>query len=188
MRTVLKNTGILLLITLVAVAALAFVYELTKAPIERAQQQQKADAYGAVFPDAAAFDTLPDEAAVLAAFNATRTDGSSVEEVLIARDAAGQTIGFVAAAASDKGYGGVIRIALGIDKTGTVAGYAVLSHSESPGFGANCENEDVRQQFIGITSADQIDGITGATYTTQALRAATQAALALTAQLGEGIG
>ena len=29
-------------------------------------------------------------AAVLAAFNATRTDGSSVEEVLIARDAAGQ--------------------------------------------------------------------------------------------------
>ena len=44
MKTTLKNTGILLAITLVAVTALAFVYELTKEPIARAEQAQKAAA------------------------------------------------------------------------------------------------------------------------------------------------
>lgn len=183
MKTTLKNTGILLAITLVAVTALAFVYELTLQPIARAEQAQKAAAYQQVYEAAASFDDCLDTAA-LQAFNAARTDGSSVEEILAAKDAAGETLGYVLTAISTKGYGGEIKLALGIDKTGAVVGYAVLSHSESPGFGANCENADVREQFIGIHSADEVDGISGATYTTKALKQETAAALELVAQMG----
>ena len=165
MKTILKNTGILLAITLIATVALSFVYELTKEPIAAAQLQKKTEAYQKVYEAADAFDTVPDAAALLERFNAAREDGSSVEEVLAAKDAAGQTLGYVLTAVSTKGY-------------------AVLEHSESPGFGANCENADVRQQFIGITAADQLDGISGATYTTNALKAETQAAIDLVRELG----
>ena len=183
MKTNLKNTGILLAITLVAVTALAFVYERTKEPIARAEQAQKAAAYQQVYEAASSFDDCLDGAA-LRQFNDARTDGSSVEEILAAKDAAGETLGYVLTAVSTKGYGGEIKLALGIDKTGTVVGYAVLNHSESPGFGANCENADVREQFIGITGVDEVDGISGATYTTNALKQQTQAALELVAQMG----
>lgn len=104
MKTILKNTGILLAITLIATVALSFVYELTKEPIAAAQLQKKTEAYQKVYEAADAFDTVPDAAALLERFNAAREDGSSVEEVLAAKDAAGQTLGYVLTAVSTKGY------------------------------------------------------------------------------------
>ena len=182
MKTILKNTAILLVITLVAAVALSYVYELTKDPIAEAAQAAKEAAYQEVYAAASAF--APAEGTDLAAFNSARKDGSSIEEILIAKDEAGQTLGYVLTACSSKGYGGAIRLALGIDVSGKVVGYTVLSHSESPGFGANCVNADVKAQFDGITDAAQIDGISGATYTTKALRGATNAALDLVNSMG----
>ncbi len=176
MKKILKNAGILLAITLVAAVALSFVYELTKAPIEQAAQQAKKEAYQQVYETADTFVEVENAADSLKAFNATYADGTAVEEVLAATDAAGNKLGYVLSV-SAKGYAAPVRLALGIDTSGTVVGYAVLSHEESPGFGANCENEDIKQQFLGITSAEEIDGITGATITSNALRRETQAAI-----------
>lgn len=176
MKSILKNTGILLAITLVAAIALSFVYELTKEPIALAAQKAKAEAYQKVYEGAATFNDVEGATALLNDYNATLTAGTAVEEVLRVEDAAGNTLGYVMSVTA-KGYAGAVRIALGIEKSGTVVGYAVLEHGESPGFGANCENEDIKQQFLGITDASQIDGITGATITTNALKAETQAAI-----------
>lgn len=184
-KTILKNTAILLTITLVAAVALAFVYELTKEPIARAEQQKKVEAYQAVYTDAASFGDVADAAALLADYNAGLSGGTAVEEILTADAADGTQLGYVLAVTA-KGYGGDVKIALGIDRSGKVVGYSVLSHGETPGFGANMENADVAAQFIGITAADQLDGITGATYTTNALKAETQAAIDLVRQL-EGV-
>ena len=49
---VLKNCIALLLITLVAGLALSAVNEITKAPIAKAEQQAKMDAYNTVLPNA----------------------------------------------------------------------------------------------------------------------------------------
>lgn len=122
------------------------------------------------------FEDVDNAAALLKDYNDTLSAGTVVEEVLRTVDEAGAHLGYVLTV-SAKGYAGPVRIALGIDKSGAVIGYAVLEHEESPGFGANCENEDIRQQFLGITSADQLDGITGATITTNALKSETQAAI-----------
>ena len=175
MKNILKNAVILLAITLVAAVALSYVYGLTKDPIARAEQKKKAAAYQQVYTEAAAFEDMEDGVARLDAFNAT-LDGASINEVLLAKDAAGETMGYVFSVTAE-GYGGELKLALGIDKTATVVGYAVLSHSESPGFGANCVNADVRDQFIGITDASEVEGISGATISSNALRRQTQAAI-----------
>lgn len=184
MKHILKNAAILLGITLVAALSLSFVYELTKEPIEQAQLQEKAKAYAAVYTDAA-FENVEDADALLQAYNATLPSGTVVNEILTANDAAGTHVGYVLSVTAS-GYAGGVNIALGIEKSGVVVGYAVLAHSETPGFGANCENADVREQFIGILSADEIDGITGATYTTNALKSETQAAIDLVKQIEGG--
>ncbi len=184
MKTILKNAGILLAITLVAAVALSFVYELTKEPIALAEQAAKAEAYQVVYEQAAGFVPVDGAAATVKEFNATLS-GTTVDEVLAAVDAAGNRLGYVLSV-SAKGYGGPVTLALGVDMSGRMVGYAVLAHEESPGFGANCENEDVKQQFIGITSADAVDGISGATITSDALRADAQAALDLVALLEGG--
>lgn len=185
MKTLIKNTAALLTITVVAAIGLSFVYELTKDPIARAAAQAKAEAYGAVYETAAAFEDVADAKTVLADYNATLPVGTAVEEIVRAVDEGGAPLGY-ALAVSAKGYGGAVKIALGIDGSGVVLGYAVLEHEESPGFGANCENEDVRQQFLGITAAEQLDGISGATITTRALKSETQAAIDLVKLLEGG--
>lgn len=185
MKSIVKNAGILLAITVVAAVALSYVYELTKEPIAQAQQQAKAEAYQEVYETAASFEDVDNSATLMEEYNATLPTGTAIEEVLRTADAQGTTLGYVMSVTA-KGYAGAVRIALGIDHSGKVVGYAVLEHEESPGFGANCENEDIRQQFIGITAADQLDGITGATITTNALKSETQAAIDFVKKL-EGV-
>ena len=182
MKGILKNAAILLLITAVAAVGLSFVYELTKEPIARAEQAAKAAAYQDVYAEANSFDSVAQETALLNEYNATLTGGTRIDEILQATAADGTHLGY-AVSTVGKGYAGDVTIALGIDRQGKVVGYAVLSHSETPGFGANAENADVREQFIGITAVDQLDGITGATYTTNALKNATQAAIDLVKQI-----
>lgn len=73
-----------------------------------------------------------------------------------------------------KGYGGPIRMAVGIGPEGSVKGLSVISHSETPGLGANIENEEFLRQFEGKTAKDpirvkeDIQAITGATITSKA--------------------
>ena len=53
-----KNTFVLVIITLVAVAALAVVNQITKGPIEQAEINQKAEAYKVVYADANEFSEI----------------------------------------------------------------------------------------------------------------------------------
>ncbi len=53
----------------------------------------------------------------------------------------------------------------------------VLSHSETAGFGARCEEPDYLDTFVGDADVQDVDAITGATYTTKAIREAVGAGL-----------
>ena len=54
----------------------------------------------------------------------------------------------------------------------TIKEVKVVSHAETPGYGANMEDESYLEQFKGMSGADssEIDGISGATVTTDAIR------------------
>ncbi|MFQ7748735.1 MAG: RnfABCDGE type electron transport complex subunit G [Eubacteriales bacterium] len=101
----------------------------------------------------------------------------------------GQTVGYVFETES-KGYGGTVRVMTGISSEGEITGVVVLSHSETPGLGANAEKEDFRNQYkqaapeSGIeivkyqTPAEgQIEAMTGATITTKAVTQAVNQAV-----------
>lgn len=181
-KAILKDSLILLCITLVAGLCLSFVYELTKEPIAKAELEAKAKSYRTVYTQAAQFAEL-DEAQrdKLVQINAETT--AEVNEVLLALDDGGNVIGYVMSVTSKNGYAGEIKVALGVANNGSVTGFAPLSHGESPGFGARCADEDIKQKFVGITSSSGFDGISGATITSNALRETVDAALTAVAQI-----
>ena len=55
-NTIIKDTLILTLITLVAGGLLGMVYEVTKEPIAQQAEKEKQEAYKAVFEDADSFE------------------------------------------------------------------------------------------------------------------------------------
>lgn len=193
----LKNCLALLLITLVAGLALALVNEVTKDPIEKAENQARMEAYNAVF-DCYAFndDNIIDKPKDIA------VDGSSctVNDVLAAVDDGNNSIGYVMSVTAHNGYGGDITIAVGISsETDKITGMQVLSQSETAGLGAKCTEEEFQNQFNGksasgsieyvkggASSDTEIDAISGATITSNAVTDAVNAANTYYNMLKEG--
>lgn len=191
----LKNCVALLVITLVAGLALSAVNEITKEPIAKAEETARLEAYETVFPDAE-LETPQDLDALLeggqAAIDSAGLTGCTVSDILYANDANGERIGYVVAAVSPNGYGGDISVAVGIDaKTSTITGFSVLSNSETAGLGARCTEDEFVSQFAGKdatsieyvkgggAAGNQIDAISGATVTTNAVTEAVNSALAV---------
>lgn len=176
-----KNALILCAITLVAGVLLAFVYQLTLGPIQQAQLEAQAAAYVEVYPDAASFGTVDGAEDLISSASQGIIDagysGATINDVMAALDGNGNTVGYVLSSTSKNGYNGDITIAIGIDLNGVITGFKPLEHSETVGFGARCEEDSFRSQFPGLTSADEMDGISGATFSTKAIREAVGAGL-----------
>ena len=181
MKKIIKSTLILTLITLIAGLALATVYEVTKKPIAAAEEQAKMDAFRAVMPEADGFETLRDEAATY--------EGVRIEQVVSARRGDEQ-LGWALTVTSSEGYGGDITVAMGVSPDGTLTGISVISQSETAGLGAKCADDEFTSQFTGITGGvvsyvkggataqNEVDAISGATITTDAVVSAVNAGLA----------
>ena len=186
MKTIIKNTLILLAITLVSGLLLAGVHDITAEPIKVAEENAKIAAYETVFPDAEGFFDCETDISAFAPDNDVE-----LGELQCALDGSGNVIGWVMTLTSPKGYGGDIQIAVGITNDGSLTGMTVISMGETPGLGAKCTGREFQSQFAGITaksitstktgkSADnEIDAISGATFTTTAIVQAVNAGLEL---------
>lgn len=186
MKLIIKNTLILLAITLISGLLLAGVHEITAEPIKAAEENAKVEAFEAVFPDAKGFSDCKTD---ITAF----VPDNSVElgELQNALDKDGNIIGWVMTLTSPKGYGGDIQIAVGVTKDGRLTGMTVISMEETPGLGAKCTGREFQSQFAGIaaesikstktgkSSDNEIDAISGATFTTTAIVQAVNAGLEL---------
>ena len=96
-----------------------------------------------------------------------------------------------------QGYGGAVRLMVGVDAGGSVTGLRLLSHSETPGLGAKASSSDFLNQFAGKTGptlsivkqpptqAREVQAITGATITSTAVTGGVEQALAFSASLTE---
>ena len=119
------------LITLVAGVSLAFVNEITKEPIAKAQDKARLEAYEVVYPDAQ-FEALDNTDEILKASSASlkkeNLSQCTVDDVLKATDKNGNLIGYVFSATSPSGYGGDVKVAIGVSaKTNKLTGFTVLS-------------------------------------------------------------
>ena len=184
MKSMMKDTAIMFAITLVAGLILGAVYQITKDPIARQEEMALQEASRQVFASAASFETAAD------------FDGQQAQEVLeeggypqqtidgyqVALDEDGAAVGYVITVTSHEGYGGDIQILMGVNSEGSLNGISLLSISETPGLGMQAEEVLVpqfqdRETFIypfestktGAASESQIDAISGATITTDAV-------------------
>ncbi len=188
----MKDAFILCAITLVAGACLGGVYEVTKGPIEEANQAAKAAAYQAVLPEASSFDG-GDLAALLDSANAEiaglNYGNVTVDEAVAGVDGSGAAVGCVVTATSNDGYGGAITVTVGIQADGTVSGIEFLTLAETAGLGMNAQKPEWKAQYggknvdaftvtkNGASADNEINAISGATITSNAVTGAVNAAV-----------
>ena len=81
------------------------------------------------------------------------------------------------------GYGGDINLMVGIDTDGKVSGISFVSMSETPGVGTKVKGKGFVSQFIGLSEnaviGENVDGISGATFSSKGVAEAVNNALAL---------
>ena len=177
----IKNTISLMLITLIAGLLLGAVYEITKEPIRKENQKAKEEAYKAVFADADAFEDVKiNEDKEAKALDEKGLD-ETINEAMKVLDKSGQQIGYVLTVTDHEGYGGDIQFAMGVQSDGTLNGISFLSISETAGLGMKAKEDAFRKQFEGkktdqivytkngAKADNEIDALSGATITTNAV-------------------
>lgn len=154
-------------ITLVASAAVGFVYKITREPIRLAQEANAKSALGNILPafDASTADTLT-------------VDG--IATVLHTAIRRGKIVGYAVQTSTMRGFSGEIKMAVGFTPDGKVYNIKVLEHAETPGFGdiiavdgnplfRSFEGRQPSQMGLAVTKdGGDVDALTSATITSRA--------------------
>lgn len=192
--TILKDTLILFGITLIAGLILGLVHEVTKEPIERQRMASKKAAYQAVFQNASDFkynddiDELLKESGKQLEESGLNLGNVTIDEAAEALDGSGNRIGYVAVVSSKDAYNGNISLSVGIDKDGKITGIEMIEITETVGLGMEADKPDFKGQYQGknvdsfaVTKGgkaaeNEINAISGATITSEAVTNAVNAA------------
>ena len=189
---IIKDALILFLITVIAGLGLGAVYGVTKAPIEKANYNIQQNAYRTVFPDADSFEDMDgfDSAKATEAAAAAGYTEDTIENCVIAVDASGTALGYVISATDPNSYGGDVTLSIGVTNDGVLNGYSITTINDTAGLGMKAKEDSFSSQFAGkqvesfevtktgATSDNQIDAISGATITSNAVTNAVNAGLA----------
>lgn len=165
-------------VTLTSSVALAFVYELTKGPIEEAQRAGIITAIEQVMPE---FNNIPIEEVY-----ELPLEGDKIKLYPAKKD--GILVGTAVETFSKIGFNGIIRLIVGFQPDGAIYDISVIKHKETPGLGDKIEKRksDFPDQFkckhpdnfILQVSKDNgdVDAITAATISSRAFCDAVQRA------------
>ncbi len=172
-------------VTVISVALLAYVNELTKTPIAEANAKTLNEALKQVLPEftnnpVAESDTVFSE----------KEGKKVVDFILYPAKEGDQWIG-TAVQATSIGFAGEIKVLVGFDAEGKIYNYSLLAHAETPGLGSKASDwfkEGGKGSIKGMSPGDaplavskdggQIDAITASTITTRAFLNAVNAAYA----------
>ena len=192
MKEIIKNTLILFAITLISGLLLGLVYEVTKAPRKEQEELAKQKAYKAVFDDADHFKEIKyDESKIEKHLsqNDIKSNVAKIDGMVQAFDKNEKMLGYVITVTDKEGYGGDITLTVGIRNNKKVNGISILTINETAGLGMEAKEKSFRQQFADknvdrfvYTKSDakaenEIDVISGATVTTNAVTNAVNAGI-----------
>lgn len=116
----------LLLIAAVAAALLAWVFGVTKAPIEKINAETLSNGIKSVIVGDSDVNLLVEDPVEKDGYTFYRAFDASNDQLL----------GTAVRSVDHNGFGGDIVVLVGFDPDGTILGYEVLEHSETPGLGA----------------------------------------------------
>jgi electron transport complex protein RnfG len=167
----------LTLISIGASAALGYVYEFTKEPIELTRLSKKLDAIKMVVPD---FNNNPNDDMFLLPTG----EGDSLEIYPARKDS--NIVGYAVKTYTNKGFSGYIGIMAGFRPDGSIVNITVLEHKETPGLGTKMTDPLFKEQFNGQNPSSfplkvkkdggPVDAITAATISSRAFCDALQRA------------
>lgn len=196
-KNMIHDASILFFITLIAGVILGFVFQITKEPISIQKQKAIENACKEIFQDAASFKTY-DAISIEEADEFFLTNGYTAQKlndvIRCAYNESDELLGYVLTMNTSEGYGGDISFTMGIRLDGTLNGISILTISETPGLGMRAE-EVLKPQFMnknvekfeytksGAAGSNQIDAISGATITTEAITNGVNAGLDLFSQV-----
>ena len=116
----------------------------------------------------------------------TSTGGASVYATT---DESGAVTGHVINSLSNNSYGGAVKISVGFDADGAITGVGIREINDTPGLGLKAKEAGFRDQYVGknadsltvtktgASEDNEIDAISGATVTSNAVTNAVNAAL-----------
>ena len=167
MKKILQLILSLTLISAVCAAVLAIVNNATKERIANLATLKANNAARAVLPTSVkAIEPVKDPA-----------DASLTAFIGYADDAKTQIAGYAVPGLTAKGYGGNIRLMVGLNPDRTVISYQVLAAAETPGLGSNLSTPAFIARFKDQPAANvkvtkdggQIEALTSATITSRAV-------------------
>ncbi len=183
--TLLNMVVTLFMVTLTASAALGFIFELTKEPINEAKRLKKSNAIKQVIPD---FNNVPGEEIVK-----LPTEKDTLYFYIARKD--GRLAGIAVESFTNIGFSGKIKIIAGFALDGSINDISVLEHKETPGLGDKMDKEKSYDKNTGLSWSSQfknknpdnfilavkqdggeVDAITAATITSRAFCDAVQRA------------
>ncbi|HAF28570.1 MAG TPA: FMN-binding domain-containing protein [Bacteroidales bacterium] len=160
----------LLIVTLVASAALGYIYEITKGPIAASKLAKLNNAIKQVVPE---YDTIPGDEVYKMGI-----DGDTLVFYPAKKD--GELVGTAISTFTNKGFGGNIKLMVGLLPDGTINNISVLEHKETPGLGDKMSKKKSEWsiQFNGKNPSDfklkvtkdggDVDAITASTISSRA--------------------
>ena len=196
-KKILKDTAVLLVITLVSGLLLGLAYEVTDPVITARKEEEKAASYRGVFAEASEFSSREDLLEQAASVVAQAGINAEITDVMEAKDASGSVLGYAMSIAVS-GSQGQIVIAYGYGVDGTSMGIDILTSSETSGLGSRASEPEFKNQYAGknverftvVKSAasgdDQISAISGATVTSNAVTTAVNAGIVFGRYCAEG--
>ena len=173
----------LFIICLIVALALAFTNAVTKDRISENEKLSKEESMKTVCADAASFNEI--------------IENTMYEGI----DENGSVVGY-AISTTANGYGGQIKVMIGIDTDGNISAVDVYyNDDETPGLGKNTSNQSFTDEFKGLTSdkkisvskdsdgSDQtVDAVTSATISSRAVVSAVNEACGIYNEQKEGGG
>lgn len=144
-------------ISIVAAIILSLTNNLTEETIKNANIAKQNKQLASIFTDKTKFTKE----------TKNYSDFPTIESIYIAKED-DKVLGYVYSVIT-KGYAGKIRYFVSIDPNGKYISFNSIEHGETPGFGTKMDESKFRDQFAKKTIEDDIDGLSGATITTNAL-------------------
>ncbi len=148
----IRITGVLLIITMCTAFLLSFVNGITKDVIAENERKKTAEAVSAIF------------------VGATDIKTEEFNDVLLAVKDGDKLIGYYATVAP-MGFKAEVNMMVGLDTDGKVIGIKILSNSETVGIGDAAFADGYLAGFSGKAESGELpDSISGATYSSNAVR------------------
>ncbi len=165
-KEIIKTGLVLFLITAVSASLLAIVNTITEPIIAENEEMKKQAAMIEVLPDADSFGTEN--------LYTPNDEKDIVSEIYKANNDTGYVV-----MTSPKGYGGEIKLAVGVSADYKVTGVSVITQSETAGLGSKCTDAEFLSQFkdkegnisVVKNGADKskVNAISSATITSKAV-------------------